>query len=144
MIRNERAQSVYNYSIFHITLCLANMYAAHSVVSAPGGNNHLLLQVLVHGDPKDGLHLAECAGVLGHTGHPCVETSCTWQHAGGKWVDPCKSLGLGRNSLFADQPHLEKKSLNKFKRKSYRSDPVSLMTISDHQTQKLVLVVTVR
>ena len=55
MIRNDRAQSVYNYSIFHITLCLANMYAAHSVISAPGGNNHLLLQVLVHGDPKDGI-----------------------------------------------------------------------------------------
>ena len=26
MIRNERAQSVYSYSLFHITLCLANMY----------------------------------------------------------------------------------------------------------------------
>jgi len=26
MIRNERAQSVYNYSLFHVTLCLANMY----------------------------------------------------------------------------------------------------------------------
>lgn len=26
MIRNERAQSVYSYSLFHVTLCLANMY----------------------------------------------------------------------------------------------------------------------
>ena len=26
MIRNERAQAVYSYSLFHITLCLANMY----------------------------------------------------------------------------------------------------------------------
>jgi hypothetical protein len=26
LIRNERLQTVYSYSLFHLTLCLANMY----------------------------------------------------------------------------------------------------------------------
>ena len=31
ILRNERIQTVYSYSLFHVTLCLANMYFTFTV-----------------------------------------------------------------------------------------------------------------
>ena len=44
-----------------------------NAIAITGEHHHLVLQVVVHGDPEDGVHVALGAGVPGHAGHPSLE-----------------------------------------------------------------------
>ena len=62
----------------------------HLSVSLPGEHHHLVLQVVVHGDPEDGVHVALGAGLPGHAHHALLEEADParpdWQ-----WTDPRRS-----------------------------------------------------